>query len=98
MLAREFLRDADILLLDEPTSALDAATAQAVEKTIFQMFRGKTILLVTHDLSLVTHMDQIVVLDGGVLSAQGSYEELLERCALFREMVRTQDEGEAAPR
>lgn len=96
VLAREFLRDADILLLDEPTSALDATTAQAVQETIFQLFKGKTILMVTHDLSLLSHMDQIMVMDNGVMDGKGSYDELLSSCPLFREMVRTQQAREVA--
>lgn len=90
VLAREFLRGADILLLDEPTSALDARTAQAVEETIFRMFRGKTILMVTHDMSLLRGMDQIVVMQDGRVKGIGSYQGLLESCPLFRDMVQTQ--------
>ncbi len=95
VLAREFLRNADVLLLDEPTSALDAKTAQAVEKTIFDLFRGKTILMVTHDMSLVSGMNQIVVLQNGECVGRGTYEELLISCPLFAEMVRSQ-QGEGA--
>ena len=98
VLAREFLRNADVLLLDEPTSALDATTAQAVEETVFRLFRGKTILMVTHDMSLVSNMDQIVVLQEGDLVGQGSYETLLESCPLFREMVTAQRREEAVCR
>lgn len=98
VLAREFLRNADVLLLDEPTSALDAITAQAVEETVFRLFRGKTILMVTHDMSLVSNMDQIVVLQEGDLVGQGSYETLLESCPLFREMVTAQRREEAVCR
>lgn len=90
VLAREFLRDADILLLDEPTSALDATTAQAVEDTIFRMFRGKTIIMITHDMSLLNRMDQIVVLQEGDLVGKGTFGTLLENCELFRDMVQTQ--------
>lgn len=90
VLAREFLRSADILLLDEPTSALDARTAQAVEQVIFRLFRGKTILMVTHDMSLLPKMDQIVVLQQGKLAGIGSYKELLASCPLLREMVDAQ--------
>lgn len=89
VLAREFLRDADVLLLDEPTSALDAATARAVEAALFDMFRGKTILMVTHDMSLLDRMDQVVVLKDGQLAGHGTYASLLESCPLFQEMVRT---------
>ena len=95
VLAREFLRNADVLLLDEPTSALDAKTAQAVEETIFRMFRGKTILMVTHDMSLVSQMEQIIVLKEGQLVGRGRYQELLDSCGLFREMVAAQQREEA---
>ncbi len=95
VLAREFLRNADVLLLDEPTSALDAKTAQAVEDTIFRMFGGKTILMVTHDMSLVSRMDQIIVLKEGQLVGRGARAELLESCPLFREMVEAQQREEA---
>jgi len=89
-LAREFLRNADVLLLDEPTSALDATTAQAVEETIFRLFRGKTILMITHDMSLLEHMDQVVVLKEGQLVGEGTYSDLLDTCPLFRDMVQLQ--------
>jgi ATP-binding cassette subfamily B protein AbcA/BmrA len=95
VLAREFLRNADVLLLDEPTSALDATTAQAVEETVFRLFRGKTILMVTHDMSLVSGMDQIVVLQDGDLVGRGTYDELKGSCPLFREMVAAQRREEA---
>ena len=94
VLAREFLRGADILLLDEPTSALDASTAQAVEQTIFRMFRGKTVLMITHDMSLLHDMDQILVMKDGELVGQGTYEQLLAGCPLFGEMVRSQQNKE----
>ena len=94
VLAREFLRGADILLLDEPTSALDASTAQAVEQTIFRMFHGKTVLMITHDMSLLHDMDQILVMKDGELVGQGTYAQLLAGCPLFGEMVRSQKDKE----
>lgn len=90
VLAREFLRNADVLLLDEPTSALDAKTAQKVKETIFRLFRGKTMLMVTHDMSLVSDMDQIVVLHNGEIVGQGTYDQMLATCPLFHEMVTAQ--------
>lgn len=93
VLAREFLRNADILLLDEPTSALDAATAQAVEETILRVFRGKTILMITHDMSLLKGMDQVVVMEEGEVKGCGAYETLLTTCPLLNEMVQMQKMG-----
>lgn len=93
VLAREFLRNADILLLDEPTSALDATTAQAVEETILRVFRGKTILMITHDMSLLKGMDQVVVMEEGEVKGCGTYETLLSTCSLLNEMVQMQKMG-----
>lgn len=93
VLAREFLRNADILLLDEPTSALDATTAQAVEETILRVFRGKTILMITHDMSLLKGMDQVVVMEEGEVKGCGTYETLLSTCPLLNEMVQMQNMG-----
>lgn len=90
VLAREFLRNANVLLLDEPTSALDAKTAQTVKQTIFRLFRGKTMLMVTHDMTLVSDMDQIVVMHDGEVVGQGTYDQVLADCSLFREMVEAQ--------
>ncbi|MBR1815039.1 MAG: ABC transporter ATP-binding protein [Lachnospiraceae bacterium] len=96
VLAREFLRDADVLLFDEPTSALDATTARAVQETIFRLFKGKTILMITHDLTLTENLDQILVLNGGELAGLGSRETLLKTCPLFAQMVAAQS-GKEAP-
>ena len=67
VIARELLKKSDILLLDEPTAALDAVSARAVQDTIFRLFRGKTIIIVTHDLSLISLVDKIVVLNDGTI-------------------------------
>ena len=59
-LARAFVRDADILLLDEPTSALDALAAEEVWRTIRRS--GKTVLIASHDLDLVSRADHVITL------------------------------------
>ena len=94
MLTREFLRNGEILLLDEPTSALDAVAAKSVQDTIYQLFQGKTKVIVTHDLSMMEQADQIVVLSGGAVAGCGTYEELNQTCPLFQELVATQKQGE----
>lgn len=94
VLTRELLRDADILLMDEPTSALDAVTAKQVKDTVFSAFAGKTMVIVTHDLDLVTNVDQIIVLNRGIVEGCGTYGQLLESCELFRTMVYQQSGAE----
>lgn len=95
VLAREFLRDAGILLMDEPTSGLDPMTAKAVQDTIFDMFAGKTKVIVTHDLALTERADQVVLLDSGRLAGCGTCEELLRSCKLFRDMMELNGSREA---
>lgn len=87
VLTREFIRDADILLLDEPTSALDAAASEMVQNTIFELFPNKTKIMITHDLSLIEKVDQIVVLHKGVLEGCGNFSELYGHCEAFMELV-----------
>ena len=71
VIARELLKDADILLLDEPTSALDAETASGIIDTIYRRFKGKTIVTVSHELDFIARADKIVVLKQGRIIGSG---------------------------
>ena len=87
VIAREILQDAQVLLFDEPTSSLDVATAKEIQNTIINTFKGKTILMISHDLSLVGAADQIVVVDKGQIQATGSHSNLMDSCPLYHELV-----------
>ena len=76
-LARAILRDASVLLLDEPTSGLDAASEQAVLDALDRAAEGRTVVSVSHRLSLAAQADRVVVLDGGRVVEQGPPRELL---------------------
>jgi hypothetical protein len=76
-LARAILRDASVLLLDERTSGLDAASEQAVLDALDRAAEGRTVLSVSHRLSLAARADGVVVLDGGRVVEQGPPQELL---------------------
>ncbi len=90
VIARELLKDADILLLDEPTSALDAETAAEVSNTILSRFAGKTIVTVSHELSFIAGSDQIIVLNQGRVEDRGSHAHLMDSCPLYRNLVEQQ--------
>lgn len=90
VIARELLKNADILLLDEPTSALDPEAAQAVSDTFFSRFKGKTIVTVTHELNFIAGADQIIVMNQGRIEGQGSHRELMQNCPIYRELVEEQ--------
>ena len=76
-LARAILRDASVLLLDEPTSGLDAAAERAVLDALDRAAEGRTVLAVSHRLSLAARADRVVVLDGGRVVEQGPPADLL---------------------
>lgn len=90
VIARELLKNADVLLLDEPTSALDAETASAISNTFFRGFKGKTIVAVTHELNLIAGADQIIVLNQGCVEGVGTHEELMQSCATYKALVEEQ--------
>ena len=77
-LARVFLQDPDILILDEPTSALDSESEEYIQRALESMRHRKTLIVIAHRLSTVSHSDQIVVLDHGVIVERGSHKDLLD--------------------
>ena len=90
VIARELLKNADVLLLDEPTSALDAETATAISDTFFNGFSGKTIVTITHELNFIAHADNIVVLNRGRVEGEGTHETLLRESKTYRDLVEEQ--------
>lgn len=85
-IARAFLKDAPILLLDEPTSALDATTEEAIMKTITELMKGRTTLMVTHRLNTAHRFDRIIVLEHGRIVEEGSGPALLARRGAYAKM------------
>lgn len=85
-IARAFLKNAPILLLDEPTSALDATTEEAVMKTIKDLMRGRTTIMVTHRLNTAHLLDRIIVLEDGHVVEQGKGAELLKSGGAYAKM------------
>ncbi|EMG38609.1 ABC-type multidrug transport system, ATPase and permease component [Desulfocurvibacter africanus PCS] len=85
-IARAFLKDAPIVLLDEPTTGLDSATERDVITALKRLCSGRTGIIVTHQLSTVTDVDEIYFLQDGIIVEQGSHKELLSRQGPYRSM------------
>ncbi|QNK31048.1 cysteine/glutathione ABC transporter ATP-binding protein/permease CydC [Serratia sp. JUb9] len=89
-IARALLHSAPLWLLDEPTEGLDAETEQQILALLRQHCQGKTLILVTHRLYGLEHMDRICVMDGGHIVEQGDHATLLRqrgRYAQFRQRI-----------
>jgi ATP-binding cassette subfamily B protein len=94
--ARALLTDPRILMLDDSTSAIDSATEDEIQKATRRLLAGRTTLLITHRLSQIRWADKILVLRGGALLDQGTHEELMARCDLYRRIF-SRYEGYEAP-
>jgi ATP-binding cassette subfamily B protein len=76
-LARALLRNPSILIMDEPTSALDPLSETSVANALSGAFAGRTVILITHRMSLAEKADKIVVLDNGRIVQEGTPRELI---------------------
>lgn len=85
-IARVFAQKAQINIFDEPSSALDPISESEIYERIMQISSGKGMFLISHRLSSVQNVDQILVMDSGTLIDSGSHLELLHRCDLYKRM------------
>jgi ATP-binding cassette, subfamily B, bacterial len=78
-IARAMIRNSPVLLLDEPTTGLDAESTQRVLEPMRRLMSGRTTIVISHNLLTVTDADQILFLDGGVITGMGTHQQLLGR-------------------
>ena len=90
-IARALLTDPRILILDDSTSAIDSATEDQIQRAIKRVLEGRTTLLITHRLSQIRWADRILVLDHNEIVDQGTHEDLMHRCDLYRRIFARYD-------
>jgi ATP-binding cassette subfamily B multidrug efflux pump len=89
-LARALLRDPRILLLDDCLSAVDTQTEEEILANLRQVFRGRTVFLVSHRISTVKDADLILVLDQGRIHESGTHAQLTSQGGLYAELHQRQ--------
>jgi ATP-binding cassette subfamily B protein len=85
-IARAIIRNPSVLLLDEATSALDQTTEAAINRTLFKVAAGRTMIWSTHRLTSVVDMDEIIVISGGKAIERGTHAELLAAGGVYRKL------------
>jgi ATP-binding cassette, subfamily B, bacterial len=92
-IARAVLKNAPIFFLDEATSSLDSVTERHIQDSIAHLLRGRTSIVIAHRLSTISHLDRIVVFDGGKVVEDGTHAELLGRNGHYARMWSMQAGG-----
>lgn len=89
-IARALMKPADLFLFDDSFSALDARTDAALRRALREGLRDAAVLVIAQRISSIAHADRIVVLDDGRMVGCGRHAELMESCAVYREIARSQ--------
>ena len=87
-IARAFLKDAPILLMDEPTAALDLENEAIVIKTLFNLMKKRTTLIIAHRLETIKNVDKIIALKNGEIIEMGSPSELSSVEGYFSNLIK----------
>ena len=90
-IARAMLRDAPILILDEPTAALDVEAEAEVMRALDTLIEGRTVLVISHRLSTLGNVDDIIVLKDGQIAEQGTFKELKSKRGVFAGLLAEQN-------
>ena len=86
-LARVLLKNTPVVLLDEPTVSLDPLTERALLETVFNVLEGRSVVMVTHHLAGIEHMDRVVFLEEGGIALEGTPAQLSEESERFRQLL-----------
>ena len=91
-IARALLKDAPIVLLDESTASIDPETETKIQNAIEKLTNGRTVLMIAHRLRSIVNCDRIIVLDEGRVVGNGTHDELMKNCEVYKKLYTLQSE------
>ncbi|MGE5455980.1 MAG: ABC transporter ATP-binding protein [Ignavibacteriales bacterium] len=89
-IARALAKDSKIILFDEATSALDNESQDYVKKTIDELAKNHTIITIAHRLSTIMDADEIILIDGGIVKAKGTHNELIQTSDIYKKLYNSE--------
>lgn len=89
-IARNFIKNPEILLLDEATASLDSESEQKIQESLNKLFNNKTTLVIAHRLSTIRNADKIIFLENGQITGQGTHDELMHSHKKYNNFVNLQ--------
>ncbi|CDC67989.1 MULTISPECIES: ABC transporter ATP-binding protein [environmental samples] len=92
-IARAILKQPKVLILDDSTSAVDTATDAKIRKAFANELKDTTKIIIAQRVTSICEADLILVMDGGRIVAQGTHDELMNNCDIYREVYQSQQEG-----
>ena len=89
-IARALLKDAPVVLLDESTASIDPETETKIQNAIEKLTNGRTVLMIAHRLRSIVNCDRIIVLDQGKVVGNGTHDELMKNCEVYKKLYTLQ--------
>jgi ABC-type multidrug transport system fused ATPase/permease subunit len=86
-IARMFIKNPPIIFLDEPTASLDAIATEQIKASIDAIKRGRTVIIISHNIGQIIDADQIYVLEHGRVVQSGQPEEVYQQGGLYKDIV-----------
>jgi len=92
-IARAFLKNPPVMILDEATSALDNATELLIQKSLDELCKGRTTIVVAHRLTTVKNADEILVITDEGIAERGKHKDLIEKGGIYAELWKGYNEN-----
>ena len=86
-IARALLVGPRVLIMDDATSSVDATTETRIKEALAEVMDGRTTFVIAHRMSTISLADEVIVLEDGRISAQGTHEQLVEQSPLYRQIA-----------